>query len=65
MRDYKLDLASPLEFEVKIRKRNLQRSNHYTKIVKEVIDGVLHFLLYKSKKPTRLRFYPLTRRVGI
>ena len=63
-REYKFDMMSTLEFEVEIRRRHLQRTNHYTQIIKQVIGGVLHYLLYKSEKPTRLRFYPLTRRVG-
>lgn len=65
MRDYTLDLSSPLEFEVKVRKRNLKRSNHYTKVEKKVVDGILHYLLYKSKKPTRTRFFPIAGRVQV
>ncbi len=65
MRDYTLDLQTTVEFEVDVRRRNLMRSNHYTKVVKEIIDGVLHYLLYKSKKPTRARFYPIAGRVSV
>ena len=65
MRDYKLDMKSTLEFEVNIRRRNLQRSNHYTRVVKEVIDGLTYYLLYKSKKQTEQRYYPLFGRVQV
>ena len=58
-RDYELDMKTPDEDEVKTRRKYLQQTNHYTQVVKQVIDGILHYLLYKSEKPTRLRFYPL------
>ena len=64
-RDYSLDMQSTLEFEVEIRRRNLKRSNHYTRVIKKVIDGVVHYLLYKSEKSEFYRYYPLAGRIGI
>lgn len=64
-RDFKFDMMSTNESEVKTRRQHLQSTNHYTQIVKQLIGGVLHYLLYKSKKSMYQRFYPISRRLGL